>query len=108
LHLNLMPPMLMEFENDLFKVIEKSQAATGLIADETCIGDEYRMDQLTRQTATIQTKNMKVPDDVINANNWWRRDAVNGTGGGSCLDFIEVYTTVEALLPTALRFSRAF
>jgi hypothetical protein len=104
----LIPPKLMEFENDFFKVIEKVQAVSGLIAEEVCVRDEYGLDRSTRRAGTIHAKNMRVPDDVVNANNRWRREAVNGTGGGSRLDLIEVYTTLEALLPTALRFSRAF
>jgi hypothetical protein len=60
-------PKLMEFENDFFKVIEKVQATTSLIADEICVRDKYGLNWPTRQTATIHAKNMQVPNDVINA-----------------------------------------
>jgi hypothetical protein len=49
---------------------------------------------------------MEVTVELLNAVNWWRKEA-NSVTGKTRLDMVDVYTTLEALLPTVLRFSRA-
>jgi hypothetical protein len=49
---------------------------------------------------------MEVPGDLLNAVNRWRTEATSATGNPR-LDMMDVYTTLEALIPTVLRFSRA-
>jgi hypothetical protein len=55
---------------------------------------------------TAHARNMDVPIPLLNAVNRWRKEA-NSSTGNPRLDMVDVYTTLEALLPTVLRFSRA-
>jgi hypothetical protein len=48
---------------------------------------------------------MQIPEDDIKAFNRWSKD-LNARSGASRLDMIEVYSKLEALAPTLLRFSR--
>jgi hypothetical protein len=105
---NLRPTRLVEYQDDFFRVIEAVQATTGLIGEEICVRDDYGTERTLRRSATAHAKNMGLSDDVVKANNRWRSEFNSRTGGSSRVDMIDVYTTLDALLPTVLRFSRAF
>jgi hypothetical protein len=105
---NLRPTRLVEYQDDFFRVIEAVQASTKLIAEDVCVRDEYGTERTLRRSATAHAKNMEISDDVVKANNRWRSEYNSRTGGSSRVDMIDVYTTLDALLPTVLRFSKAF
>jgi hypothetical protein len=105
---NLRPTRLVEYQDDFFKVIEAVQATTSFIPEDICVRDEYGTERTLRRSATAHAKNMGLGDDVIKANNRWRSEFNSRTGGSSRVDMIDVYTTLDALLPTVLRFSKAF
>jgi hypothetical protein len=101
----LRPGKLVEFQDDFFRVIEMVQATTNLIEDDVFVRDEFGIERSTRRGVTIHAKNMDVGEEVITANNRWRREA-NSASGASRLDMIEVYTVLDALMPLVLRFSK--
>jgi hypothetical protein len=95
-----------EFEDDFFTVLEKVQATTNSIEDDVDIRDVYGLARSERRGVTAHARNMEVPGDLLNAVNRWRTEATSATGNPR-LDMMDVYTTLEALIPTVLRFSRA-
>jgi hypothetical protein len=103
----LKPTRLVEYADDFFRIIEKVQATTDLIDNEVCVRDEYGEERTLRRSATAHAKNMGVSDDVVHANNRWRMEHNSRVGGSSRIDMIDTYTTLDALVPTCLRFSRA-
>jgi hypothetical protein len=99
-------PKMHEFEDDFFTVLEKVQATTNWIDDDVDIRDVYGISRSERRGVTAHARNMDVPGDLVNAVNRWRKEASSVTGNPR-LDMMDVYTTLEALLPTVLRFSRS-
>jgi hypothetical protein len=99
-------PKMHEFEDDFFTVLEKVQATTDLIGDDIDVREDYGISRSERRGVTAHARNMDIPIDLLNANNRWRKEANSATGNPR-LDMMDVYTTLEALLPTVLRFSRA-
>jgi hypothetical protein len=95
-----------EFEDDFYTVLEKVQATTNLIETSVVVRDIYGLGRLERRGVTAHARNMEVPGDLVNAVNRWRTEATSATGNPR-LDMMDVYTTLEALIPTVLRFSRA-
>jgi hypothetical protein len=98
-------PKLHEFEDDFFTVLEKVQSTSLLIADTIDVRDAYGILRSTRREVTSHARNMQIPEDDIKAFNRWSTD-LNARSGASRLDIIEVYSKLEALAPTLLRFSR--
>jgi hypothetical protein len=99
-------PKLHEFEDDWFKVLEKVQATTAHIDDDLEVREAYGIGRTERRGVTAHARNMDVSTDLLNAVNCWRKEATSATGNPR-LDMVDVYMTLEALLPTVLRFSRA-
>jgi hypothetical protein len=66
----------------------------------------YGIARSIRRGVTAHTRNMDVSIDLLKAVNRWRKEA-NSQTGNPRLDMPDVYTTLEALLPTILRYSRA-
>jgi hypothetical protein len=99
----LKPSKLMEFENDFYTILEKVQSSTNLIGEEVCIRDEYGILRSLRRGVTAHAKNMEVGETLVNGINRWRSEEK----GAMRLDMADLYTTLEALLPTVLRYSRA-
>lgn len=97
------PPRLGEFEDDFFRVLETVQATTNLIDKEIDVREEYGLKRSIRRGVSEHTTNMKVPEKVINAMNRWRSD-LKAKGPANMLD---LYTTLEGLVPTLLNYSRA-
>jgi hypothetical protein len=102
----LKPARLMEFENDFFTVIERVQASTDLIDAETDVRDDCGIARTIRRSVTVHARNMEVAKELIDAVNRWRTEESSKTGKPR-LDMQDVYSTLEALIPTILRFSRA-
>mmetsp|Transcript_17572 Transcript_17572/g.49643 ORF Transcript_17572/g.49643 Transcript_17572/m.49643 type:complete len:426 (+) Transcript_17572:14374-15651(+) len=101
---HLRPGKLVEFANDVFLAIERVQLR-GFIADDIDVRDQYGLDRSARRGSTAHARNMQVPLDIINANNRWRVEA-NSTTGNPRLDMVDVYSALDALLPTVLEYSR--
>jgi hypothetical protein len=99
-------PKLHEFEDDWFTLLEKVQATTAHIEDEVDVREEFGIGRSQRRGVTAHARNMDVPIPLLNAVNRWRKEANSATGNPR-LDMVDVYTTLEALLPTVLRFSRS-
>jgi hypothetical protein len=95
-----------EFEHDFFTVLEKVQATTDLISQDLVIRDECGISRTIRRSLTAHARNMDVPEPLLKAINRWRIEATSATGNPR-LDMPDVYTSLESILPTTLRFSLA-
>jgi hypothetical protein len=102
----LKPTKLMEYEHDFYKVIEKVQSTSDLIADDVDVREAYGILRSLRRSVTAHARNMGVPKDLINAINRWRKEA-NSSTGAPRLDMDDVYAELDALIPLMLRYSRA-
>jgi hypothetical protein len=94
----------MEFEDDFYSLLEKVQATTDLIDSEVVVRDDYGILRSERRGATAHARNMGVLKELVNTINRWRSEEA----GAVRLDMADVYTTLEALIPTMLQYSRAF
>jgi hypothetical protein len=94
-------PKMHEFEDNFFTVLEKVQATTDLIGDDVDVRDVFGIARSERRGVTAHARNMEVPIELLNAVNRWRKEANSATGNPH-LDMMDVYTTLEALLPTVL------
>ena len=75
-----------------------------LIPDNVRIEDSYSMYRSTRRGATSEALNQKIPKEVIEANNRWRKYArANGLTPG--MSMMERYSDAKASVPTLIRFS---
>jgi hypothetical protein len=98
-------PRLYEFEDDFFTVLEKIQSIMDLIADSVDVRGAYGILRSTRRGVTSHAQNIQIREDDIKAFNRWGKD-LNARSGATRLDMIEVYSKLEALAPTLLRFKR--
>jgi hypothetical protein len=99
-------PKLHEFEDDWFTVLEKVQATTAHIDDSLDIRKAFGISRSQRRGVTAHARNMDISIPLLDAVNRWRKEANSATGNPR-LDMMNVYTTLDALLPTVLRFSKA-
>jgi hypothetical protein len=93
-----------EYANDFFTVLEKVQATTDFIPADLVIRDECGISRTIRRSLTAHARNMDISPGLINAVNRWRTEASSNTGAPR-LDLADVYTTLESILPTTLRYS---
>lgn len=100
----LLPPKLMEFEDDFCLILEKVQASTDLIEPEVDVRDKYGILRSLRRGLTAHARNMEVPENLLKTINRWRTEAESASGNPR-LDMEDVYATLKSLLPTLLRFS---
>jgi hypothetical protein len=70
---------------------------------------DFSFDRSFRRGATAEAQNQKIPEEVINANNWWR--ASEGAKGGKVAkggnNMMQYYTEVRAAIVSLLRFSES-
>jgi hypothetical protein len=99
-------PKMHEFANDWFSVLEKVQSTTLHIDAKVDNGEAYGLARSEGRGVAAHAWNMEVSVELLNAVNWWRKEANRATGNPR-LDMVDVYTTLVALLTTVLRFSRA-
>jgi uncharacterized protein YcbK (DUF882 family) len=64
---NLKHSKLYEVEHECYRVIEQIQDATGLLAPEIDVRNEYRLPRTTRRTARAHARNMHLPKDLMDA-----------------------------------------
>ena len=102
----LVPGKLLEFEEDFLKILERIQATTDLIPNDMDVRDAFGISRSTRRGVTAHARNMDVKTELINAINRWRKES-NSSTENPTMDMADVYTTLEALIPTVLRYSRA-
>ena len=101
------PAKLYQYEEDYMDVLLKVQMATDYISNDIDVTESYGLLRSSRRGATAHARNMKVPRDIIEAVHRWRKEAM-GSGTAIRLDLIDVYTSLEALVPTLLGYSAAF
>jgi hypothetical protein len=102
---NLRKAKLCEFEDDFYRVIERIQDTTELIAPEVDVRNEYGLPRTTRRTATAHARNMRLPKDLLNAIHRWGKE-MNATTGVPRLDMQDTYTSIDSICPLVLEFSR--
>ena len=68
--------------------------------------DPYGILQSLQRSVRTHAQSMGVPKELINAINWWRKEA-NISTGALRLDMDGVYAELEALTPLMLRYLRA-
>ena len=102
----LVPGKLLEFEEDFLKILERIQATTDLIPNDMDVRDAFGISRSTRRGVTAHARNMDVKTELIYAINRWRKES-NSSTENPTMDMADVYTTLEALIPTVLRYSRA-
>ena len=102
----LIPAKMMEFENDFFELLERVQATTDLIPQSVDVRDEFGIGQSGRRGVTAHARNLRIGDDLLKAINRWGKEA-NTLVGVPRLDMPDTYTTLRAILPLVLEFSRS-
>ena len=102
------PAKLSQYEPDFFDILYQVQAMSDHISNQVDVADLYGIMRSGRRGATAHARNMKVSKDVIEAVHRWRREAFGGGGVAIRLDLIDVYTSLDALAPTLLDYSKAF
>jgi hypothetical protein len=96
---------LCEFEDDFYRMIERVQDTTNLIASDVDVRNEYGLPRTTRRTATAHARNMRLPKDLMNAIHRWGKE-MNATTGVPRMDMQDTYTTIDSICPLVLEFSR--
>jgi hypothetical protein len=79
---------------------------SSLIDADIDVQESFGISWSLRRGVTAHARNIEVPVELLNAVNRWRTEATSVTGNPR-LDMMDVYTRLEALLPTVLRFLRA-
>jgi hypothetical protein len=75
-----------------------------LIPHEVDVSTEYSAHRSLRRGATAEAQNARVPKEVIEANNRWRKHA-RGRGITPGMSMMERYTDAKASVPALIRFS---
>ena len=97
----------MKVLNDEFhSALERIQQTTLLIPDDLDVNEKYNLYRSFRRGATTRAREMKVPPDVIEMNNRWRK-VQNKQGSLPRLPMTELYTEITQVLDTKLSFSQA-
>ena len=89
----------------LHKVLSRVQKIyPRLIPESINIEDEYSMFRSPRRGATAEAQNAKIPKEVIEANNRWKKmERSRGMTPG--MSMMERYSEAKASVPTLTRFS---
>ena len=101
------PPLLREFEDDFYGLLEKVQEETELIGEDINVREDFGIMRSLRKGATAHAKNMKVNEDDIRSFNRWGSEIRRGNKIPR-LDMINTYANWEALLPTLLRVTKSY
>ena len=78
----------------------------GVIADDVKIEDEYSVSRSLKRGATSQARNQKVPQDVIEENNRWRKKE-RAQGRTPHMSLLERYADARASIPLLVQFSQS-
>lgn len=104
-HRRLVPTLLSEYEYDFFELLEAIQLTGEAINKKADVRSAFDILKSSRRGVTAYARNMKISRNVIEAVNRWRKEVMSG-GVSLRLVLIDVYTSLEALAPTILEFSR--
>jgi hypothetical protein len=77
-----------------------------LIPDEVVVSEEYSAFRSLRRGATAEAQNARVPKEVIEANNRWRKHS-RSRGLTPGMSMMERYTDAKASVPALVRFSES-
>lgn len=69
------------------------------------VGEVYSTYQSLRQGATLEAQNVNISEEVINANNRWRKES-HSKGVKSKFTMVELYLDAHVMAPTLIRFSK--
>lgn len=76
-----------------------------LLPHEVKVSEEYSVFRSLRRGATAEAQNARVPKEVIEANNRWRKHA-RSRGITPGMSMMERYTDAKASVPALVRFSK--
>lgn len=107
LYRRLIPGRVSEWEYDFYLMLEEVQNSTAAIKSSENVREAYRILRSGRRGATAHARNMKIPRYGIEAVRRWRIEALVG-GVGIRLDLIDVFTSLDALAPTLVRYLLSF
>ena len=97
---------LSDFEDEFLEVLEEIQdTCPSLISPELDVRDEYGIWRSLRRGATSHATNCKIPETLIYLINRWRLEKDRQGQSG---DMVTIYTDLEDLIPTLIRYSLAF
>jgi len=96
---------LADFEEDFYEVLEEvRRRRPDLIGDDVDIREEYGIWRSLRRGVSSHAINMKVSKNLIELINRWRSEKDRQSQSATMID---VYTELEDLIPTLLRYSKA-
>ena len=96
---------LSDFADEFFELLEDLQeAGKGGIPADMKVREEYSLWRSIRRGVTAHAINQGVPEHLVNLINRWRSEKNRQAQSAKMID---IYTELEALLPTALRCSLA-
>jgi hypothetical protein len=102
----LRPTRMMEFEDDFFRVLERVQATTDFVPKDICVRDEFGISRSIRRSVTAHARNLQVDRELLEAIARWGKEA-NTRIGVPRLDMVDTYSTLDAIAPLVLEFSRS-
>jgi hypothetical protein len=76
-----------------------------VIGKKVDVPEEYSASRSMRRGATLEAKNAKIPKEVIEANNRWRKH-MRSRGLTPGMSMMERYPDAKASVPSLIRFSR--
>jgi hypothetical protein len=87
-------------------LLEVQRRYPKVLSDSVKITDEFSTFRSLRQGATSEAQNVKIPREVIEANNRWRKlSRAKGLTPG--FSVMEKYSDAKILVPTLTRFSKS-
>jgi len=99
-------PKLADFHDMFYEVLEEVQQARGdLIPPDLDVRESCGTLRSLRRSATAHAANMRIPKDIIEAVNRWRREKNSDV---PALDMQGVYARLDFIKPTVLLCSQSF
>lgn len=96
---------LQEYHDVFYEPLEQVQLThPTLIKPDVDVREEFGIRRSLRRGVTAHALNMEVPEELINTINRWRSKK---DGKGKARRMIDLYAELEALIPTALKYSLA-
>jgi len=99
-------PKLADFHDMFCEVLEEvQQARSDLMPPDLDVRESHGMLRSLRRSATAHAANMRIPKDVIEAVNRWRREKNSDV---PALDVQGVYARLDFIKPAVLLCSQSF
>ena len=97
---------LSDFEDKFPEIlVDVQDNFPSLIGHDVDVRDEYGIWRSIRRGATLHVTNRKVPKNLIYLINRWRSES---DLQGQSSEMLTIYTDLENLIPTLIRYSLAF